>query len=174
MNNHHCVQTLTSGHMLLGFAVLQECRDDYYTVHSLNALFETINETCIMEFLREAGFFYLIWCNLWTSTRLETWTIWSDFSNMFSEWKQLWDTFTCVGRLICPEGRVSLNKTNPIMKFASDYVHSISFVVKAIGVWLEHSYYQSVDWERMEQQMLAIVIRWFSIMQIFGLTSSIS
>ena len=88
MNNHHCVQTLTIGHMLLGFAVLQECRDDYYTVHSLNALFETIHETCIMKFLREAGFFYPIWCNLWTSTRLETWTIWSDFSNMFSEWKQ--------------------------------------------------------------------------------------
>ena len=32
----------------------------------------------------------------------------------FREWKQLWDTFTCVGRLICPEGRVSsLNKSNP-------------------------------------------------------------
>ena len=35
---------------------------------SLNALFETIPETCIIEFLREAGFFYLIWCNLLTST----------------------------------------------------------------------------------------------------------
>ena len=56
---HHCGQTLTIDHMLL---------DEYYTVNSLNALFETIPETCIVEFLREAGFFYLIWCNLLTST----------------------------------------------------------------------------------------------------------
>ena len=34
---------------------------------------------------------------------------------MFWELKQLWDTFTCVGRLISPEGHVSsLNKSNPI------------------------------------------------------------
>ena len=33
------------------------------TVDSLNALFQTIPETCIVEFLRQAGFFYLIWCN---------------------------------------------------------------------------------------------------------------
>ena len=50
-------------------------------VDSLNALFETIPETCIVEFLREAGFFYLIWCNLLTSTSSQTWTIWSDLSN---------------------------------------------------------------------------------------------
>ena len=65
---HHCGQTLTIDHMLLECALLQECRDEYYTVDSLNALFETIPETCIIEFLREAGFFYLIWCNLSTST----------------------------------------------------------------------------------------------------------
>ena len=65
---HHCGQTLTIDHMLLECALLQECRDEYYTVDSLNALFETIPETCIVEFLREAGFFYLIWCNLLTST----------------------------------------------------------------------------------------------------------
>ena len=112
---HHCGQTLTIEHMLLECAVLQECRDEYYTVDSLNALFETIPETCIVKFLREAGFFYLIWCDLSTSTSSETWTIWSDLSNLFREWKQLWDTFNCVGRLICPEGRVtSLNKSNLI------------------------------------------------------------
>ena len=34
---------------------------------------------------------------------------------LFREWKQLWDTFTSVGPLICPDGRVSsLNKSNPI------------------------------------------------------------
>ena len=78
---HHCGQTLTIDHILLQCALLQECRDEYYTVDSLNALFETIPETCIVEFLREAGFFYLIWCNLLTSTIPQTWTIWSDLSN---------------------------------------------------------------------------------------------
>ena len=57
---HHCGQTLTIDHMLLECALLRECRDEYYTVDSLNALFETIPETCIVEFLQEAGFFYLI------------------------------------------------------------------------------------------------------------------
>ena len=78
---HHCGQTLTIGHMLLECALLQECRDEYYTVDSLNALFETIPETCIVEFLREAGFFYLIWWNLLTLTSPQTCTIWSDLSN---------------------------------------------------------------------------------------------
>ena len=78
---HHCSQTLTIDHMLLECAVLQECRDEYYTVDSLNTLFQTIPETCIVEFLREAGFFYLIWCNLLTSTSPQTWTIWSDLNN---------------------------------------------------------------------------------------------
>ena len=50
---HHCGQTLTIDHMLLEYALLEECRDEYYTVDSLNALFETIPETCIVEFLRE-------------------------------------------------------------------------------------------------------------------------
>ena len=57
---HHCGQTLTIDHMLLECALLEECCDEHYTVDSLNALFETIPETCIVEFLREAGFFYLI------------------------------------------------------------------------------------------------------------------
>ena len=78
---HHCGHTLTIDHMLLECALLQECRDEYYTVDSLNALFETIPETCIVEFLLEAGFFYLIWCNLLTSTSPQTCTIWSDLSN---------------------------------------------------------------------------------------------
>ena len=72
---YHCGQTLIIDHMLLECALLQECRDEYYTVDSLNALFETIPETCIVEFLREAGFFYLIWCNLLTSTSPQAWTI---------------------------------------------------------------------------------------------------
>ena len=79
---YHCGQTLTIDHMLLECALLQECRDEYYAVDSLNALFETIPETCIAEFLREAGFFYLIWfCNLLASTSPQTCTILSDLSN---------------------------------------------------------------------------------------------
>ena len=69
---HHCGETLTIDHMLLECALLQECRDEYYTVDSLNALFEAVPETCIVEFLREAGFFYLIWCDLLTSTSPQT------------------------------------------------------------------------------------------------------
>ena len=42
---HHCGQTLTIDHMLLECALLKECRDEYYTVDSLNALVETIPET---------------------------------------------------------------------------------------------------------------------------------
>ena len=60
---HHCGQKLTIDHMLLKCAVLQECRDEYYTADSLNTLFETSPETCIVEFLREVGLFYLIWRN---------------------------------------------------------------------------------------------------------------
>ena len=58
---HHCGQTLTIDHMLLECAALQEIQDEYYTADSLKTLFEKIPETCIVEFLREAGFFYLIW-----------------------------------------------------------------------------------------------------------------
>ena len=111
---HHCGQTLTIDHMLLECALLQECRDEYYTVDSLNALFETILETFIVEFLREAGFFYLIWCILLTSTTPPDVDNMIRLEKLFREWKQLWDIFTYVGRLICPEGHVSsFNKSNP-------------------------------------------------------------
>ena len=56
----HCGQTLTIEHMLLECTVLQQIRDEYYMADSLRTLFETIPETCIVEFLREAAFFYLI------------------------------------------------------------------------------------------------------------------
>ena len=60
---HNYGQTLSIDHMLLEYALVQECRDEYYTTDSLNTLFEIIPETCIVEFLREVGFFYLIWQN---------------------------------------------------------------------------------------------------------------
>ena len=52
---------LTIDHMLLECAALQEIRDEYYTADSLKTLFEKIPKTYILEFLPEAGFFYLIW-----------------------------------------------------------------------------------------------------------------
>ena len=48
----HCGQTLTIEHMLLECTVLQQIRDEYYTADSLRTLFETLPETCIVEFLR--------------------------------------------------------------------------------------------------------------------------
>ena len=57
-----CLSPLWSNidHMLLECAVLQDCRHKYYTADSLNTLFGTIPETCIVKFLRGVGF-YLIW-----------------------------------------------------------------------------------------------------------------
>ena len=57
----HCGQTLTIEHILLECTVLQQSRDEYYTVDSLRTLFETIPEACIIEFLRKAGFYNVIW-----------------------------------------------------------------------------------------------------------------
>ena len=75
---HHCGQTLTiccwSAHCYRNVVMNT-------TVDSLKALFETIPETCIVKFLREAGFLCLIWCNLLTSTSPQTCTIWSDLTN---------------------------------------------------------------------------------------------
>ena len=48
---HQCGQMLIINHMLLECAVLQESRDEY---------FERVSETCILQFLQEAGFVYLI------------------------------------------------------------------------------------------------------------------
>ena len=47
--------------MLLECAAFQEIRDEYYTADSLTTLVGKIPETGIVEFLRKAGFFYLIW-----------------------------------------------------------------------------------------------------------------
>ena len=66
-------QTLTIDHMLLECAVLRESRDKYYTANSLNTFFETIPETFIVEFLWEAGFFYLMWA-IRHSIQSLTWT----------------------------------------------------------------------------------------------------
>ena len=81
---------LTIDQMPLECAVLQESPKEYYFADSLNTLFEIIPETCIVEFLREAGVFWyersdilydiLVepppnWCNLLTSSSPQALTI---------------------------------------------------------------------------------------------------
>ena len=117
----HCGQTFTIEHMLLECTVLQQNHDEYYTVDSLGTLFETTPEACIVEFLREAGFFYLIWMAIYPKQPLiqishqatRFWTRFNPsnttrFCNLFIELNKLWENPTCEGRLICPGGHVSL------------------------------------------------------------------
>ena len=99
----HCGQTLTIGHMLLAGTVLQQICDEYYTADSLRTLFETFPETCIVEFLREAGFLYLVWKAIYPvqhiiriTHQLTKFGIYInhiltplDFCNLFIEHKQL-------------------------------------------------------------------------------------
>ena len=66
----HYGQTLTIEHMLLECTVLQQIRDEYYTAESLRTLFETIPEACIVEFLREAGLFCLIWKAIYSTQHI--------------------------------------------------------------------------------------------------------
>ena len=71
---HHCGQTLTIDHMLLERAILRENLAGYYAADLFNTLFETVLETCMVEFLQEVGFFYLIWI-IWPSIQFLTWII---------------------------------------------------------------------------------------------------
>ena len=57
----HCGQTIER--MLLECTALQQ---SYYTGDSLGTLFKMIPEACIIEFLREAGLFYLVWMVTYT------------------------------------------------------------------------------------------------------------
>ena len=67
--------------MLLEFGMLQESRDEYYTADLLNTFFETVPETCIVEFLQEAGFLYLI-CMARPSVQFLYNTNWCNYSNL--------------------------------------------------------------------------------------------
>ena len=125
----HCGQTLTIEHMLLECTVLQQIRDKYYTADSLRTLFETIPDTCIVEFLREAGIFYLIWKAIYPVQHINRITHQLtkfgininlhiltplDSCNLFIEHKQLRKPYLWK-RLICLWGCVSsVNKCNPI------------------------------------------------------------
>ena len=126
----HCGQTLTIEHLLLECTVLQQIRDDYYTAESLRTLFETIPDACTVEFLREAGFFYLIWKAIFSIQHIikiiDQLTKFGSYINCYTLTTPLhsvirlqsmnsWEYPYCERRLICLWGRVSsLNKCNPI------------------------------------------------------------
>ena len=125
----HCVQTLAIEHMLLECTVLQQIRDEYYTAESLRTFFETIPEACIVEFLREAGFFYLIWKAIYSiqhiikitgqlkkfGSFIKRYTLTTLHSAIRLQSINSWENPTYETRLICLWGRVSsLNKCNPI------------------------------------------------------------
>ena len=137
----HCGQTLTIKHMLLECTVLQQNRDEYYTVDSLGTLFETFPEACIVEILTEAGLFYLIWMAIYPEQPLiqishQATRFWARFNpsnttrfcNLFIELNQIWENPTCEGRLICPGGHVlSLNKCNPIQNDRDTIIFKVSY-----------------------------------------------
>ena len=104
----HSGQTLTIEHILLECTVLQQSHDEYHTVDSLRTLFETIPEACIIEFLREAGFYYLMWMARYpTQLFIKSVTNWRHSQvelipttehhhwNTFIERKQRWENPTC-------------------------------------------------------------------------------
>ena len=126
----HCGQTLTIEHMLLECTVLQQIHDEYYIAESLSTIFETIPEACIVEFLREAGLFYLIWQAIHSIQHIiritHQLTKFSSYINHHTLTTPLhsvirlqsinsWENLTYERRLICLWGRVSsLNRCYPI------------------------------------------------------------
>ena len=79
----YCGQILTIDHIVLVCTVLQESSDKYYTADSLKPPLKTIPEACVVEFLREAGMFYLILTLrharhfTWTNSELIHFCIWT-------------------------------------------------------------------------------------------------
>ena len=64
------VSELTIDHMLLECAVWQKSRDEFYTADSLNMLFETVPETCIVEYLWDCVWFE--WSDFLYNSSLES------------------------------------------------------------------------------------------------------
>ena len=120
--------------MLLEWGTVQELRDEFYEADSLTFLFECVRPLAIIEYLKEAGFFHLIW-------RVYE----SEIRNVKSHKPQNPDYYTieydkwiaentrkCLGRLICPEGQMSsLNKLN-----SNPFHISRSLIHIYICVWM--------------------------------------
>ena len=129
----HCGQTMTIEHMLLECTVLQQIRDEHCTAESFRTLFKTIPVACIVEFLRETGFVYLIWKAIYSIQHIirisHQLTKFGSYINRHTLTTPLhsvirlqsinsWEKTTCERQLICLWGSVSsLNKCNPIQSY---------------------------------------------------------
>ena len=114
---HHCGSTLSREHILLECGIVQELRGKFYEVDSLTSLFECVRPLAIIEYLKEAGFFYLIWQVYESEKRnVKSHKPQNPDYHIIEEDKWIAENIQkCVGRLICPEGHVSsLNKLNSI------------------------------------------------------------
>ena len=58
---HHCGSTLSREQILLECGTVQELRDKFYEADSLTSIFKCVRPLAIIEYLKEAGFFHLIW-----------------------------------------------------------------------------------------------------------------
>ena len=114
---HHCGSTLSREHILLECGTVQELRGEFYEADSLTSLFECVRPLAIIEYLKEAGFFYLIW-QVYESEKINinSHKPKNPDYHIIEEDKWIAENIQkCVGRLICPEGHVSsLNKINSI------------------------------------------------------------
>ena len=114
---HHCGSTLSREHILLEYGTVQELRGEFYEADSLTSLFECVRPLAIIEYLKEAGFFYLIWQVYESEKRnVKSHKPQNPDYHIIEEDKWIAENIQkCVGRLICPEGHVSsLNKLNSI------------------------------------------------------------
>ena len=114
---HHCGSTLSREHILLECGTVQELRGEFYEADSLTSLFECVRPLAIIEYLKEAGFFYLIWQVYESEKRnVKSHKPQNPDYHITEEDKWIAENIQkCVGRLICPEGYVSsLNKLHSI------------------------------------------------------------
>ena len=91
---------------------------------SLTSLFECVRPLAIIEYLKEAGFFYLIWQVYESEKRnVKSHKPQNPDYHIIEEDKWIAENIQkCVGRLICPEGHVSsLNKLNSIPFHLTDH-----------------------------------------------------
>ena len=118
---HHCGSTLSKEHILLECGTVQELRGEFYEADSLTSLFECVRPLAIIEYLKEAGFFYLIWQVYESEKRnVKSHKPQNPDYHIIEEDKWIAENIQkCVGRLICLEGRVVVKQTQfhsiPIM-----------------------------------------------------------
>jgi len=58
-----CQCSLTVKHILLEYCSLKHVRENYFTCSSLKELFENVDATTIMDFIKEVNFYHLVYFN---------------------------------------------------------------------------------------------------------------